>query len=207
MFSEPDVLARMYEPVLGRFSSRDVLFGDPAYPISLNQFVYGTASPLTFSDPTGMVPMRGTTEDDSSRADDAEVWLDTDPGRCSTCSTAVAYPDPPPPSVLEAIENLIEVFPVIQPLSGIILDPPVTPGPTCCITVPGEFGPLVLLDPPAPDDPACCVTPPAPRANEILTSERSSRQFEKLGPGDMKILDKKESTRTNSRITFVDAIS
>jgi RHS repeat-associated protein len=49
-----DMLTRLYEPTLGRFSSRDVLFGDPTNPNTLNQFVYGGASPVTYSDPTGM---------------------------------------------------------------------------------------------------------------------------------------------------------
>jgi RHS repeat-associated protein len=49
-----DMLTRMYEPGLGRFLTRDVLFGNPADPISLNQFGYGGASPVTYSDPTGM---------------------------------------------------------------------------------------------------------------------------------------------------------
>jgi RHS repeat-associated protein len=50
-----DMGARYYEPTLGRFSSRDVLFGELTNPVSLNQYVYGADSPLTFSDPTGMM--------------------------------------------------------------------------------------------------------------------------------------------------------
>jgi len=38
----------------GRFSSRDLLFGEPTDPISLNQFAYGAANPVTFSDPSGL---------------------------------------------------------------------------------------------------------------------------------------------------------
>lgn len=49
-----DMLTRLYEPTLGRFSSRDMLFGDPIDPITLNQLAYGGASPVTNSDPTGM---------------------------------------------------------------------------------------------------------------------------------------------------------
>ena len=48
------MLTRNYLPMLGRFTSRDVLAGDPNDPPSLNQFVYATGSPVTFSDPTGM---------------------------------------------------------------------------------------------------------------------------------------------------------
>lgn len=54
-----DMLTRLYEPSLGRFSSRDALFGEPTDPFTLNQFVYGGASPVTFSDPTGLVPVCG----------------------------------------------------------------------------------------------------------------------------------------------------
>jgi RHS repeat-associated protein len=50
-----DMLTRNYLPMLGHFTSRDVLSGDPSDPPSLNQFVYATGSPGTFSDPTGMV--------------------------------------------------------------------------------------------------------------------------------------------------------
>jgi RHS repeat-associated protein len=49
-----DMLARLYEPVLGRFSSRDPLLGDPAVPLSLNQYVYGLSSPVTYGDPSGL---------------------------------------------------------------------------------------------------------------------------------------------------------
>jgi hypothetical protein len=48
---------RYYEPSLGRFSSRDVLFGEAADPMSLNQFVYAGGSPVTFADPTGGAPV------------------------------------------------------------------------------------------------------------------------------------------------------
>jgi RHS repeat-associated protein len=49
-----DMLTRSYEPTLGRFIKRDVLFGDPANPVSLNQFSYAQDAPVTYADPTGM---------------------------------------------------------------------------------------------------------------------------------------------------------
>jgi RHS repeat-associated protein len=49
-----DMLTRQYLPELGRFTTRDVLFGRPRDPMSLNQFIYTTANPLTYVDPTGM---------------------------------------------------------------------------------------------------------------------------------------------------------
>jgi RHS repeat-associated protein len=51
-----DMGTRWYAPGQGRFTTRDVLFGDPLHPISLNQWVYGAANPVTMWDPTGMGP-------------------------------------------------------------------------------------------------------------------------------------------------------
>lgn len=51
---------RQYLPSLGRFTTRDVLGGDPANPPSLNQWVYGVGSPITFTDPTGLSSTPGT---------------------------------------------------------------------------------------------------------------------------------------------------
>ena len=54
-----DMLTRLFEPTLGRFNSRDVLFGDPFMPLSLNVHVYAAANPITYWDPTGMVQAEG----------------------------------------------------------------------------------------------------------------------------------------------------
>lgn len=51
-----DMTTRNYDPVLGRFITRDVVFGEPSSPLSLNQFAYGTGNPVTMLDPTGMIP-------------------------------------------------------------------------------------------------------------------------------------------------------
>jgi hypothetical protein len=45
---------RWYDPYLGRFTSRDVLFGDPLSPMSLNQYVYGGDNPVSMIDPDGL---------------------------------------------------------------------------------------------------------------------------------------------------------
>jgi RHS repeat-associated protein len=45
---------RVYDPLMGRFDSQDVLFGQETDPMSLNQYVYGGDSPVDNSDPTGM---------------------------------------------------------------------------------------------------------------------------------------------------------
>jgi RHS repeat-associated protein len=55
-----DMTSRDYDPALGRFNTRDVVFGDPVRPSSLNQFTYGFANPVTTSDPTGMFPLNET---------------------------------------------------------------------------------------------------------------------------------------------------
>ncbi len=82
-----DMGARNYEPTLGRFSSRDVLFGDPTSPMSLNQFVYATDSPITFTDPTGMLPYRPGYHRPRHPADDA--------GDVSVETPTASWPDPP----------------------------------------------------------------------------------------------------------------
>ncbi len=51
-----DMLTRYYEPTLGRFDTRDVLFGDPLDPTSLNQYAYGVGNPISNNDPNGMCP-------------------------------------------------------------------------------------------------------------------------------------------------------
>ncbi|HEY6567029.1 MAG TPA: RHS repeat-associated core domain-containing protein [Actinomycetota bacterium] len=51
-----DMGTRWYGPGSGRFSSRDVIFGAPTSPMSLNQFGYGAMNPVTMADPTGMYP-------------------------------------------------------------------------------------------------------------------------------------------------------
>jgi RHS repeat-associated protein len=49
-----DMGTRWYELGVGRFPSRDVLFGEPTSPMSLNQHVYGGLNPITMWDPTAM---------------------------------------------------------------------------------------------------------------------------------------------------------
>jgi RHS repeat-associated protein len=49
-----DMGTRWYAAGLGRFTSRDVLFGEPTSPMTLNQHVYGGLNPITMWDPTGM---------------------------------------------------------------------------------------------------------------------------------------------------------
>ncbi|MFN8523147.1 MAG: polymorphic toxin-type HINT domain-containing protein [Chloroflexota bacterium] len=45
--------ARMYDPNLGRFLQRDVIWGSSWTPTSLNRFTYAMANPVTLVDPSG----------------------------------------------------------------------------------------------------------------------------------------------------------
>ncbi|MGH2681923.1 MAG: DNRLRE domain-containing protein [Actinomycetota bacterium] len=49
-----DMLTRQYAPGIGRFTTRDSLFGELSIPLSLNQFVYGLNDPISNVDPTGL---------------------------------------------------------------------------------------------------------------------------------------------------------
>jgi RHS repeat-associated protein len=49
-----DMGARLYDPVLGRFTSRDPLFGEAQAPMSLNRYVYGWDNPVSNGDPNGL---------------------------------------------------------------------------------------------------------------------------------------------------------
>jgi hypothetical protein len=45
--------ARIYDPSLGRFLSRDVWGGNNTQPMSYNDWLYGYANPIIWTDPTG----------------------------------------------------------------------------------------------------------------------------------------------------------
>jgi RHS repeat-associated protein len=49
-----DMGTRWYQAGLGRFTARDVLFGELTSPMTLNQHVYGGPNPISMWDPTGM---------------------------------------------------------------------------------------------------------------------------------------------------------
>lgn len=50
-----DLGSRQYDPLQGRFTTQDTVFGDPRSPMSLNQFVYGGDNPISMWDPNGMM--------------------------------------------------------------------------------------------------------------------------------------------------------
>ncbi len=63
-----DMGTRLYDPGLGRFTSRDVLFGESQRPTSLNQYVYGWDNPVSLTDPDGMNPKKSPAYKQTSQA-------------------------------------------------------------------------------------------------------------------------------------------
>jgi RHS repeat-associated protein len=53
-----DMGARLYDPTLARFISRDTEFGDLKDPTSLNQFAYANGNPISSIDPSGMAAIQ-----------------------------------------------------------------------------------------------------------------------------------------------------
>ena len=54
--SQVDMGTRWYDSAVGRFSSRDTVFGNPQDPATMNQFAYANGAPVLYTDPTGMSP-------------------------------------------------------------------------------------------------------------------------------------------------------
>jgi RHS repeat-associated protein len=83
-----DMGTRWYQAGLGRFTARDVLFGELTSPMTLNQHVYGGLNPVTMWDPTGMYqddgggagPCKGVT---CGEYEGNGVW--SVPSGCSNC--------------------------------------------------------------------------------------------------------------------------
>jgi RHS repeat-associated protein len=97
-----DMTTRQYLPSLGRFTTRDVLQGDPADPTSLNQFVYASGNPVTMWDPAGLDECAahrdcdaGTNADHGQWDDDAENETTTSPQGASNVSeeNEISVPD------------------------------------------------------------------------------------------------------------------
>jgi len=54
-----DMMTRLYDPAIGRFQTRDTLFGVSTRPQRLNQAAYGEGNPTTNTDPMGMAVCAG----------------------------------------------------------------------------------------------------------------------------------------------------
>jgi len=52
-----DLGTRLFDPALGRFTTRDALFGEPMAPVSLNRFVSGAGDPVSNIDLDGLCAM------------------------------------------------------------------------------------------------------------------------------------------------------
>jgi len=79
---------RWLAPQVGRFQTRDVLFGDTQSPGSMNQFGYAEGNPVTMSDNSGMGPC--TSQDYQSGKYVATFW------RAQTKYERRLKTDPPP---------------------------------------------------------------------------------------------------------------
>lgn len=102
-----DMLTRYYEPNLGRFDTRDVLFGELTDPTSLNQYVYGVDNPISNSDLTGMCPNPAVCPPPPTfNRQQRKEWAET--GTRMTEAQSVESPavgEPWPPSVWNRITN------------------------------------------------------------------------------------------------------
>jgi RHS repeat-associated protein len=107
-----DMGTRLYDPAQGRFTTRDILFGDPTNPQSLNQYAYGGDSPVVYMDPTGMLANASSTAKQSTSqthwsalhetlsTDAYAAQLTTASTAClhmGGCSITIAPPPPPAP--------------------------------------------------------------------------------------------------------------
>jgi RHS repeat-associated protein len=79
--------ARVYDPVLGRFLSRDPVFGSIADPLSLNRYSYVHNNPINGVDPSGHC-LAKITRDDCPEGDDD--FSDLTPTSCSD-NTSITY--------------------------------------------------------------------------------------------------------------------
>ncbi len=94
-----DMGTRLYDPTMGRFTERDVIFGTPTNPLTLNQYAYANDSPLVYTDPTGNYA-------DPSGCTTAKCYNDImkgsasgivssqggDPSSCAVCQTGNTSP-------------------------------------------------------------------------------------------------------------------
>jgi RHS repeat-associated protein len=110
-----DMGARLYDPTQGRFTTQDSIYGSPTNPLSLNQYIYATDSPLAYTDPTGMSP----TCDNCTAKQKHDILWESAPGVASV-TYAGDVPDyvlklaanppplpkaPPPPQVVASVRS------------------------------------------------------------------------------------------------------
>jgi RHS repeat-associated protein len=71
---QTDMGVGWYEAGIGRFSSRDQVFGDAQAPASLNQFAYANGAPVTFWDPDGLAACEPGMRRPPGGMIDPKVW-------------------------------------------------------------------------------------------------------------------------------------
>jgi hypothetical protein len=101
--------ARLYEASLGRFSSRDLLFGEPEMPVSLNQYAYANGSPVTMWDPTGLgaCTMPGECV---SETDGGHVTHGGNPGSGDYDPSGLAFPASPSVSTVPLVNRALDLL-------------------------------------------------------------------------------------------------
>jgi RHS repeat-associated protein len=97
-----DMGTRWYAGSTGRFTSRDVLFGELTAPMSLNTFAYAQMNPVSMTDPTGMRPGSLGDDDDDLKAlsqgySNSQSGGTFNPGAYEDASGTYIYDPPPPP--------------------------------------------------------------------------------------------------------------
>ena len=103
-----DMGTRWYAPGQGRFTSRDVLFGELSAPMTLNQFAYAGKNPITMWDPTGMRPSCRPECDSDTEKDITDDYSDTANGGDGGYTCGCYDPSPPPPDPAPAITYVRE---------------------------------------------------------------------------------------------------
>jgi RHS repeat-associated protein len=100
-----DMGTRWYEAGLGRFTARDVIFGELTSPMTLNQHVYGGLNPITMWDPTGMGQCTMAGECVTTTASGGSKAVGGNPGAANhsyhdQASSVSTTPRPPAPEPL-----------------------------------------------------------------------------------------------------------
>ena len=70
--------ARYYDPYLGRFLTRDLLFGKNVFPQTLNRYTYCRNNPVNMVDPTGLLEGRMCNESGVCFRQGENGWVATD---------------------------------------------------------------------------------------------------------------------------------